>query len=108
MDQITISTLTTFTLFLFIYSSNSMACGDSVDFSVPHIHDEQALITAIENTQHSKLKQLDMQQVYAGELSLSLEEVGEENKVNQHSFNRDIGENIRGHSAHDTYNNGKI
>ena len=56
-----------------IVSFNAIACGGDVDMTVPHIHDENGMFIAIEDAKSKKdvpLKQLNIYQVFAGELAL--------------------------------------
>ncbi|MEW6996957.1 hypothetical protein AADZ86_04525 [Colwelliaceae bacterium BS250] len=56
------------TISLLIFSSNAIACGAHVDFSIPHVHNEQELLDSIKNIKHSELKQIDIYQVLEGKL----------------------------------------
>ncbi|MBM7038055.1 hypothetical protein [Vibrio ulleungensis] len=47
----------------------SRACGDGVDMSVPHIHDERAMLITLENAKHDPLRNIDINDVFAGQLA---------------------------------------
>jgi hypothetical protein len=49
-------------------NTNGIACGGDVDMSVPHIHDEHAILIHVKNAKHSELKQIDIYQIFDGKL----------------------------------------
>lgn len=55
---------------MIVLSFNALACGGDVSMSVPHIHDEQELLASINNTSGGELKEMDIYQIFAGELAL--------------------------------------
>jgi hypothetical protein len=76
MKRILVSTLSVVFLSGSLTSFNALACGADVDMTVPHIHDENGLLIAIENAngdssnQHT-LKEVDIYQLFSGELALN-------------------------------------
>lgn len=76
MKKILVSTLSVVFLSGSLMSFNALACGGDVDMTVPHIHDENSLLIAIENAngdssnQHA-LKEIDIYQIFSGELALN-------------------------------------
>lgn len=63
------------TISLLIFSSNAIACGAHVDFSIPHVHNEQELLDSIKNVKHSELKQIDIYQILEGKLENHQDEI---------------------------------
>ncbi|OCH15643.1 hypothetical protein [Aliivibrio sp. 1S128] len=52
-----------------LLSFNVIACGGDVDMTVPHIHDENGMLVAIEQTKNNSLKHINIYQIFAGELA---------------------------------------
>ena len=57
-------------LSMMVFSFNALACGGDVSMSVPHIHNEQELLVSINNASGGELKEIDIYQIFAGELAL--------------------------------------
>ncbi|WP_199711873.1 hypothetical protein [Alginatibacterium sediminis] len=49
-------------------SFDLMACGGDVSMSIPHIHNEDELIDVSKGSSKQSLKQIDIYQIFAGEL----------------------------------------
>ncbi|QFI38034.1 hypothetical protein FR932_09315 [Moritella marina ATCC 15381] len=74
MKKRVVSTLSVMFFSCNLVAFNAFACGGDVDMTVPHIHDENGLLIAIEkansspSNQHA-LKQIDIYQIFSGELA---------------------------------------
>ncbi|MDX2319951.1 MAG: hypothetical protein QNK26_05065 [Moritella sp.] len=74
MKKRVVSTLSVMFFSCNLVAFNAFACGGDIDMSVPHIHDENGLLIAIENANSSQLNQpalkdIDIYQIFSGELS---------------------------------------
>lgn len=72
-------------LSMIAFSSNTLACGGDVPMSIPHIHDEEEMLNSVKYAQQNelkqtKLKQIDIYQIFSGKLEKHHHEVADHEK----------------------------